>query len=360
MRHAVVLAGGGGTRLWPASRRARPKQLLALGGRAGESLLAATTRRLCPLVGGERVWVVTAAAQVPAARSAVLPDVPTRNVIGEPAARNTAAAIGLAAVVLFHQDPDAVLGVIPADQHVADEAAFRDTVARAFALAEARSAIVTIGLKPTRPETGYGWLELGEDIEGGGHRVRRFVEKPDRAAAEAYLAGGRHLWNGGMFFLRAARVLDELERHLPATHAALAEIAQALRAGGPAAAGQAASRVYPAVPSVSIDYAVMEKTEEILTLPGDFGWSDIGSWTALADVRPADAAGNVTQGLVVAHDARGNVAVCDEGTLVALLGVDDLVVVQAGNSVLVCPKDRAQGVRDIVRLLEQRKLDPHL
>jgi len=354
--YAVILAGGGGTRLWPASRRARPKQFLALGSRPGESLLAGAVRRLEELVGAGRTLVVTAAAQAEQA-AAALSGAPGTEILAEPAARNTAAAIGLAAAHLIRRDPDAVLAVIPADQHVGDEDRFRTVVAQAAALAGERDAIVTIGIKPTRPETGYGYLELAgppPDAPAGVESVARFVEKPDRATAERYLAGGRHLWNGGMFFFRAARLLAELDRCMPAHGAAFREIAAA---ADPSAA---AARLYPALPPVSIDYGVMEKTGGILTLAGDFGWNDVGAWPALADIRPADAQGNVAAGLLAAHESRGNVVAADPGVLVALVGVDDLVVVQSGDAILVAPRSRAQDVKEIVAQLERRKLETYL
>jgi|RhiMethySRZTD1v2_1073278.scaffolds.fasta_scaffold204706_2 mannose-1-phosphate guanylyltransferase len=353
MNHVVILAGGSGTRVWPASRRSRPKQLLPLGAGGDESLLAATVRRLLPLVPAERLWVVTAADQATAVRADV-PALPSDHIVAEPAARNTAAAIGLATVHVMRVDPEAVVGVVPADHHIADEGGYREAVGRALAAAARHDTIVTIGIRPDKPETGFGYLELGREVEPGVAEVARFVEKPDRARAESYLASGRHLWNGGMFFFRGRRLLDAVRRHMPRTGAALDQIA------GAGASDEAAERHYPGVPSISVDYGVMEKESGVLTVPADFGWNDVGSWAALADYRATDEAGNVSAGDLVAHQAKNNIVYADDGTLVALLGVDDLVVVRSGNAVLVARRDRAQDVREIVRLLEAGRRDDYL
>lgn len=348
MRSAVILAGGSGTRLWPASRRLRPKQLLKLGGR--ESLLAATARRLAPVV--REVMVVTAAEQ----EAPVVAEVPGARVLLEPCPRNTAAALGLAAVHLRHRDPDAVLGAFPADHHVRDEAAFAVAVERAFAAAEREDVIATIGLAPTRAETGFGYLELGAARPALGpdvHEVARFVEKPDAARAAAFVAGGRHRWNGGMFFVRAARLLAELERSMPATAAGLAEIAAALR-GGEEAAARATAAVYPGLPSISIDHGVMEQASGVVAVTGELGWSDVGSWAAVAELAERDAAGNAALGEAVIVDGAGNLVVTEPGTLVALVGVSGLAVVRSGDAVLVLPVERAQDVRAAVDALAAR------
>ena len=354
MRHAVILAGGSGTRLWPASRRGRPKQFLALGAQPGESLLAATARRVTEIPGvpAQAPLVVTAADQVGLVRIA-LPGLPPDAVLGEPVGRNTAAALGLAAVHLLHRDPHAVIGALPADHHIADEARFAAMAGRGFALAEADDVIVTLGIVPDRPETGYGWLEPGPPAGGGAVTVRRFVEKPDLAGAERYLAGG-YLWNAGMFFLRARRLVDELARHLPETHAGLQQIAAALASGGDVAAVTA--RVYPTFAGISIDHGIMEKTDRIVMLKGDFGWSDVGSFAALAGYRAADADDNVTEGTVVLHDAHRNIVLSDAEVAVAIVGLDDLIVVQSGNAILVVPRARAQDVRHVVAELDRRGL----
>ncbi len=354
MRCAVILAGGSGTRLWPASRRARPKQFLALGG--NETLLAASVRRARAAT--PDVMIVTAADQADAARV----EAPAAVIVVEPAARNTAAALGLAAAHLVARDPDAVMGAFPADQHVGDEAAFGAVIERAFTAAERGDVIVTLGLEPTRAETGFGWLELGGErgeLGAGVRDVARFVEKPDGARAQAMLAGGAHLWNGGMFFVRARRLLDEIERHLPITGAGLRAIAAALARGDRDGAAAATATAYPGFPSVSIDHGVMEQAGDVVAVPGAFGWSDVGSWAAVAELLVTDGARNARRGDAVVVDGAGNLTVTDAG-VIALVGVSGLTVVRAGDAVLVMPAERAQDVRAAVDALTAAGLSRYL
>jgi mannose-1-phosphate guanylyltransferase len=347
----VVMAGGSGTRFWPLSRAARPKQFLALGG--GAPLLAETVARLPPLAGPDRTFVVCGPVHAAAAR-ALLPGVPPENVVVEPCARNTAPAIGLAALHVARRDPAGVLAVLPSDHHVARPDLFRDALAAAARLA-AQGLLATIGIRPSRAETGYGYLRAGEPLARDPSgllpaKVERFVEKPDRAIAERYLADGRYLWNAGIFAFRADVLLEEIRASMPELGERLDAIGAAL---GTPAYDAVLADAFPRCPSQSIDYGVMERSSRIAVVPADFGWSDVGSFAALPEVRAADAAGNVVEGDALVVDGRDNVVLAKD-RLVAVVGVDGLVVVDAGDALLVCPKERAQDVKKAVDELRRR------
>ncbi|HEY2516854.1 MAG TPA: mannose-1-phosphate guanylyltransferase [Polyangiaceae bacterium] len=351
--YAVIMAGGAGTRFWPASRELRPKQLLPLAG-GDRSLLGATVKRIAPLVPAERVFIATGAKLVDAT-AADLPEVPRANLLAEPVARNTAPCIGWAVSTIARRQPDALVMVLPSDHYITSDEEFRRAIGRALEGAKA-GYLTTIGIVPTRPETGYGYVEVGGELQPELREVVRFVEKPDRARAEAYLAGKKHLWNAGMFFFRAGAMLEAIGTHLPELASGLQRIDAAAAKGDEA---RELAATFPGLPSVSIDTGVMEKAKRIAVVPGDFGWNDLGSWESAWELAPKDEAGNALTAGAVAVDARGNL-VRDLTTssgpkkVFALVGVNDLVVVETDDAVLVIPRERAQDVRAVVQALKAR------
>ncbi|MCD6497938.1 MAG: mannose-1-phosphate guanylyltransferase [Deltaproteobacteria bacterium] len=348
--YGVVMAGGGGTRLWPSSRPGRPKQLMTVQG--AKSLLTGAVDRAAALVGRSAgVVVVTRADQVEPARGH-MPDLGDDQILAEPIGRNTAPCIGLSATVLLHRDPEAVIAVLPADHFIADVEGFVATCRAAMQEAET-GGIVTVGIRPDHPETGYGYIEMGDVVNEARavHHAVRFVEKPDLETARTYLASGRYLWNSGMFFMRADRILAEIRDHMPDLAQGLDRIAAGLDHGD-GAYREALAQVYPDLEPVSIDYGVMEKVADMKVIPGQFGWNDVGSWAALEQIHDADSDGNISVGSTVTLDDHGCIVVSDDERPVAVLGVQDLVVVSSQAGVLVIPKSRVQEVRRIVAELK--------
>ena len=350
---AVIMAGGSGTRFWPASRGSRPKQLLPLAG--GEtSLIAETVERIAPLVPAERVLVVTSAL-LAEATAAELSMLPRENILAEPLGRNTAPCVGCAAAHVRRRDPNAILMVLPADHHIGDPDTYRKTLETALRAAD-DGALVTVGILPTRPETGYGYIEQGESLGDGVRAVTRFVEKPDLARAEQFLASGHFVWNSGMFFFRADAVLAEFERQLPAIAARITEYDAAAREGREA---EVVGATYASLESVSFDHGIMEHAERIAVVAGSFGWSDLGSWTTAYELAAKDAAENALRADGVLVDSSGCYVSAPAGKLVALVGLHDLVVVDTGDALLIMPRERAQDVRSVVDALKSRR-DPRV
>lgn len=349
--HACIIAGGSGERFWPMSRASSPKHLLKLFSE--RTLLEEALLRLRGVVADENVWILTNAQQVPAIRREI-PWFPASQIIAEPEKRDTAPAAALATGLVRARDPRAVLALLPADALISDAPRFASQLRQAFqwaaddAGAGTGRSLLTFAVTPSYAATGFGYLELGEDVARGaeGSRLRRavrFVEKPDLATARSYLAGGNHAWNAGIFVWGVGRFLEEVERSSPE----LAAFIKGFPKGDPAAYLQ--SR-FPSLPKISVDYAVMEKARSVATVIAEFGWDDVGSWAALPGNLGTDGAGNTFKGPVVAVDTHGSVAV-SSGRLIALCGVDDLVVVETPDAILVCHRGAVQHIKKLMPLL---------
>ena len=368
---AVLLAGGRGTRFWPRSRMRTPKQLLNIAG--NETMLRETVARLKPIVPLRDFWIVTNAEQLAGVRRE-LRGVPAAQILAEPVGRNTAAAIGLAAIHLVRKHGDALMAVLPADSYVADAPRYRKLVRAALNLAHTPGNLVVLGVPPTRPETGYGYIERGEAFARSRgvvvYAVRRFAEKPGLAVARKYAASGKYLWNAGMFFWRASTFLENLRRFLPDTHAALIDLAKTI---GTARYAPVLRRIYPRLKNISVDYAVMEPATKLRSaaasrkkgssrplprvsvIPARVGWSDIGSWGAVYELLATKSGANISAGPSFSVDASRNYFWSPK-KFVAAIGVNDLVLVETDDAILLCPRDRSQDVGKIVKWLEERKL----
>ncbi len=358
--YPVILAGGRGTRFWPLSRKCRAKQLLALDGK--QTMIQQTVSRLLPLAPAKRFWVITNQdSLLQIARQ--IPRLNKRQIVAEPVGRNTAPAIGLAAFILLRSDPDAVIGMFPSDNVVGDEKSFHRVLERGVKIAAAGENIVVLGIPPTRAETGYGYIEASATVEREAFRVRRFTEKPDAERAAGFVAAGNYLWNSGMFLWSARTLATALREHLPETAPILERIADAF--GTPRFSG-AFRRLYPQCENISVDYAVLEprsskgeQNSNIFCLPADFGWNDLGSWTALhehqvAKTRPRD--GNLIYGAgTFTLNAAGNYIHAPD-KFVAAVGVSNLVVVETDDALLITTREQAQDVGKIVKHLDEKKL----
>ena len=363
--YPIILAGGRGTRFWPLSRKRRAKQLLALDGK--QTMIQQTVARLAPMTAPSRFWIVTNDDLRPAILRQ-LPKLPPKQIVAEPAGRNTAPAIGLAAFLLLRHDPDAVLGLFPSDHVIANPAQYRATLGTGIEIAAAGDSIVVLGIRPTRPETGYGYIEAGSpEADAPDHqgflRVRRFTEKPDLATARQFLDAGNYFWNSGMFLWRADTLANALREHLPNTAPLLEKIAAAY---GTRKFADTFRKLYPKCENISIDYAVLEPRSakgegqsHIFCLPSDFGWNDLGSWTALhehhvAKAKPADGSPVSASGSF-SLNAKNNY-VHAPGKFVALVGVSNLVIVETEDALLVTTLDQSQDVSKVVKHLDEKKL----
>lgn len=354
--YVVILAGGGGTRLWPLSRMRLPKHLLPVCG--AHTLLDDTHRRIEPLVPDDHVMVITVAEHAEAAR-AQLGAVPEHNIVIEPLGRGTGPAVGLMAKIIHQRDPDAVMISLHADHAIEDEEGFR-TVLKAAVQAAQDGHLVTLGITPTSPETGYGYIQRGGRLPSAdGHelyQVRRFTEKPGAALARSFVESGDYYWNSGIFVWQVKTVLAEFQRQRPALYAQLQSLEPFLNTPDQ---GAAIARLWPQVESVSIDVGIMEGARNVAVIPASIGWNDVGCWSSVAEQSQADAAGNVVRGNQVVIDCK-DTYIRSSGQLVAALGVEGLVIVATDDAVLVCPKERAQEVRQIVEALKKQGREEYL
>jgi mannose-1-phosphate guanylyltransferase len=345
---ALIIAGGRGTRFWPLSRASRPKPLFSLDGRT--TLLGDTIARLQPLIPRERIFVIAAAAQAALFRRAVRESMPARNLILEPDGRGTAVAIAYGAGVIEARLGACTIAVMPADHYVASPAAFRKTLRSALRLAHTHPAIVVIGVPPTHPESGFGYQKIGSAVEGGGFRVERFVEKPAPKIAERMVKSGDYLWNAGMFVMRSEMLAAEIAAHRAPLSAAMREL--------PALSGAKLARAYRRLKFDSFDREVIERSRCILGVRASFGWHDVGSWNGLWEAM-RDTDGNLLSGRVVMIDSQGVLARAGN-RLMVLLGVDDLVAVDAGDAILIARRSRSQELRRVIDELRRRRFDRYL
>ncbi len=344
--YGVIMAGGGGTRFWPLSRKNKPKQLLSLSGK--EVMINETIARLSLFIEKDGLFIVTGKNQFDEMASVTRGRLPVSNILSEPAARNTSACIGYAAVKILKEKGDGVMVVTPSDAYIKQEKEYAKILTLAVETAEREDCIVTIGITPTFPATGYGYIQY-EDSDAPAKRVERFVEKPSEEKAKEYLREGNFVWNSGVFVFKASFILSCFERYLPEIYRDLKKIEASI---GTEKEVEVLEEVYPQIYSVSVDYGIMEKEENIKVIPGDFGWSDVGSWDMMDALHSPDENGNISLGDNILCDTV-NSTVYSENKLIAVVGMDGVVVVEAGGAILVCPKEKAQDVKKAVEKLKE-------
>lgn len=351
---ALIMAGGSGTRFWPKSREKRPKQLLKIYG--DKTMLQNTVDRLAPIVSAENMFVISTESQKDEIKRQ-LPSLPDRNLIIEPRGRNTAPAIGFAALCLERIDPEGVTVVLPSDHLITDDDLFIKTLKVAERVVDERDQLVTIGIEPTYPSTGYGYIQCNEKVEYIDDvsllKVKTFAEKPNAATAKRFVDSGDFLWNSGIFVWKNKTILREIEEHLPRLFEDLMEIKPAL--GTPREA-ETVNRVYNQIKSISIDYGVMEYAKEVSVLRGSFGWNDLGSWDEVYKFLDKDSNENVLVGEHLLKDSKSCYIDAPQ-KLVALVGIDNLIVVDTEDALLICPRDRAQDVKDLVEIAKRKKMN---
>lgn len=353
-KFVVIIAGGKGERFWPQSRAVRPKHLLPIVGK--KPMLVQTLDRVKPLVPAKNIFVITSAVQEKAVRE-VCTRLPKENIVAEPVGRDTAPAVGLAAAVVGARDPQGVFAVLPADHVIHDAKSYQRDLRAAFATAESAPVMVTIGIAPTEPATGFGYIQRGEawqQFDGSQvFRVKRFVEKPSLEVAKGYLAGGDYVWNAGMFVWSVPVVKAALAQHAPELDAGFKPIRTALAKRKPLA--PVLKKVYPKLAKISVDYALLEKSTNVVVLPSTFDWDDVGAWPAVPKHYEKDASGNVTRGRTIIEAGSNNIVFSEGKHLLTVLGADDLIVVHTADATLVAPKSKAQEIKLLLKRIEAEK-----
>ena len=353
-KYGVILAGGGGTRFWPISRQELPKQFLNLTG--SDLMVNETIDRLSEIVERKDIFIVTNEAQIPLMREAIQDRILPEHILSEPAARNTSACIGYAAMEILKKYGDGIMCILPSDHYIKDTKAYDLLMKKAVAAAEKTGKLVTIGIKPTFASTGYGYIQFKKGNSQDWYEVVDFVEKPDIRTAKAYVKSGNFLWNSGMFVWKASTILNYYKRLLPDIYRKLVKIGDAMNTEREQAVLQ---EVYPTIPKISIDYGIMERADQVVVLVGEFGWNDVGSWDALQALYEPDENGNIICGEQVHIDTRNCISYA-QSRLIAALGVEDLIIVESDDAVLVCHKDKAQEVKHIVERLKEEGKERYL
>jgi mannose-1-phosphate guanylyltransferase len=352
--YGVIMAGGGGTRFWPLSRQEKPKQMLNLSG--NDLMINETIDRIAETIPNDDVFIVTNEKQADRMKVCVNGRVKTDHILSEPSARNTAACIGYAAFEIVKKYGDGIMCIFPSDHFIKNNIEFNRILKEAVNAAETQDKLVTIGINPTFPSTGYGYIKYDKFENAVAKKVMEFKEKPDHETAKAYLESGNYAWNSGMFIWKASTILKNFERYLPKVYECLIEISNDMCTDSEA---KTIERVYPLIPSISIDYGIMERSSDVIVISGEFGWNDVGSWDMLDVLYDVDENGNVIHGEQINIDTTNCISY-SSGKLISTIGVDNLVIVETGDAVLVCSKDRVQDVKKIVDELKERNMIQYL
>lgn len=352
--YGVIMAGGSGTRFWPLSRKNTPKQLLNLSGNG--LMINETIDRMTDFIIKEDIFIVTNTEQVDRMKELVEDGIQMDHILAEPAARNTAACVGYAAMEIIKKYGDGVMCIFPSDHYIKDEEEFSNILKNAVKVAESGDKLVTIGITPTFPATGYGYINFDKEENSDIKTVQKFVEKPNYETAVKYIKSGEFLWNSGMFVWKASIILDNFKRFLPKVYNAIEQIGEAMNTD---AEKDTINHVYPNIPSISIDYGIMERSDDVVVLAGDFGWNDVGSWDTLGALYDTDDNGNIIKGEQINLETSNCISYSDK-RLIATIGIDSTIIVETDDVVLVCAKEKAQDVKMIVDILKKRGREEYL